>query len=1256
MNVRSRMSTPRALMTMVLVSLLAILLLTASIQANQAGFSGWVRDIVTGDPIAGARIDVGDESVLTGEDGRYTIHVHPGQHMVRVHAAGYIGMSFVRQRVVGGQLLELEVEMIPSNPTPEEQFAIDAKLFETRRVFPSEEELALLRERGIEITAVESARRTVRVLMEDGTVVAMEMDEYLKGVVPNEVSAYWSPEALKAQAVAARCYASTANRYPDEEADVCTTECSQVWRPIFYDTTDRAVNETRGVVATYEGNVIYAFYFGHCDGHTRNVEDVWGSYVPYLRSVTCPCGEGFLFGHGVGMCQRGAKAMAEAGASYEEILRHYYSGVEVSGPSLPALSAPSLAPSDGDTTTLYTYEVTYTDRDDWPSEASLLIDGLSHTMTLISGEPWTGARYAYTTTLEEGEHRYSFQFDDGYGHYVRFPPTDDFSGPVVSERSSSLPTVTPTATPSAHETRARQWSHSTIEDWSRVVATDTVVLDEGGGGITLAPYSQDGIFVSSERRMSIPFNAVGASWRATLPQDTEMQLEIRARQESGDWSSWYTVRPGHARYQKEEPLHGNLVFVRGEWLQFRVTLQSSTLVDVPVVSSIVLTCINSEGGPGAEEAMSQARAMVPTDSPIIIPRSAWGADEALMHWLHEYRDPKVFIIHHTDTENDDQDPAATVRAIYYYHAVVRGWGDIGYNLLIDRDGRIYEGRSGGEKIVEGRTLCVVGGHAFRYNWGSIGIALLGNYEETEVPLAAQESLVQLLAWKGTEHLIHPLRETFFVDTELPNVMGHRDCLPTTCPGDRAYAQLPTWREQAVNVMRDSPPKLILEQPWEGSAVRAVTSVEVTASAAVTRTEFYLDGQLMAVDLEEPYVWRWNTTGSTGTHYLHVVGQVASGLTAGTELIAVGVDNSSPDGSVTAPEFTNELSVLLRLASADASLVQFSGDWIWEGEELQHQVGTVVSDTEALNGLAWLGRAEVDGAGYWYGPYCCDLPLCRDYQVYYRMKVADKLVAEEIARLDVVDDESEHTYAERILQGIDFVAPHTYEEFRLDFSYKGRHGTCLGANPTDGLEWRTLFQGVSDLYLDRVQVFTEPQPYTSSVSRSLPNEERIHSIQVRFLDGAGNYSPSRAVSVLLDMTAPEWLGFEGDTAQVRDPLSGIVPASAQYAISFDGGAWWLPWTTAVVSVTNGITQTVAVSGDISGATDVRFKIQDRATNWGESPAYVVALTPTLTPSASPTVATATPGPTVPTPTVSPSPTVTSTPSAFLYLPLVTKGVQ
>ena len=57
--------------------------------------------------------------------------------------------------------------------------------------------------------------------------------------------------------------------------------------------------------------------------------------------------------------------------------------------------------------------------------------------------------------------------------------------------------------------------------------------------------------------------------------------------------------------------------------------------------------------------------------------------------------PVEWIVHHTAGVNHDPDPAATVRAIFAYHAVVQGWGDIGYNFLVDADGRIYEGRHSG---------------------------------------------------------------------------------------------------------------------------------------------------------------------------------------------------------------------------------------------------------------------------------------------------------------------------------------------------------------------------------------------------------------------------------------------------------------------------------------------------------------------------------------------------------------------------------
>ncbi|MFQ5945175.1 MAG: SpoIID/LytB domain-containing protein, partial [Anaerolineae bacterium] len=172
----------------------------------------------------------------------------------------------------------------------------------------------------------------LRVLMPDGSVVVMETEEYLKGVVPKEMGTRAHLEALKAQAVAARSYAGYAALHPrhrEREADICTTVHCQVWSPQHFAETDQAVKETEGVVATYRDEIINAFYFGHCDGHTRNSEDVWSARVPYCRSVPCLAPYADMYGHGVGMCQRGAMAMAQQGASFGQILTHYYTGVEI---------------------------------------------------------------------------------------------------------------------------------------------------------------------------------------------------------------------------------------------------------------------------------------------------------------------------------------------------------------------------------------------------------------------------------------------------------------------------------------------------------------------------------------------------------------------------------------------------------------------------------------------------------------------------------------------------------------------------------------------------------------------------------------------------------------------------------------------------------------------------------------------------------------------------------------------------------------
>jgi len=178
---------------------------------------------------------------------------------------------------------------------------------------------------------------TIKVMMDDDSVEIMDLDEYVKGVVAAEMGSDWPIEALKAQAVAARTFAVSNTHHDHCNVDVCTDHnCCQAWKCPPYDLTIvDAVTSTCNEVITYNGTIIReALYFSHCDGHTRNSEDYDGwDYVPYLRGVSCGCADAYGWtdhnSHGVGMCQYGARVMAEQDFSYVDILKHYYSGVEI---------------------------------------------------------------------------------------------------------------------------------------------------------------------------------------------------------------------------------------------------------------------------------------------------------------------------------------------------------------------------------------------------------------------------------------------------------------------------------------------------------------------------------------------------------------------------------------------------------------------------------------------------------------------------------------------------------------------------------------------------------------------------------------------------------------------------------------------------------------------------------------------------------------------------------------------------------------
>jgi cell division septation protein DedD len=203
--------------------------------------------------------------------------------------------------------------------------------------------------------------------------------------------------------------------------------------------------------------------------------------------------------------------------------------------------------------------------------------------------------------------------------------------------------------------------------------------------------------------------------------------------------------------------------------------------------------------------------------PAVISRAGWGCDESLMTWPPQFYPIQKLITHHTATQNRDPDPPATIRSIYYYHAVTQAWGDIGYNFLVDESGRIYEGRysrpypvgtypNGEDAAGQG----VTGAHAYQFNSGTVGIALLGTLTSQDTTPAGRSGIENMLAWKASTHGIDPKGSNRYtnpvtgVSTTFANIAGHRDVNATECPGGVFYQNLPIVRTDVAAMISGTP--------------------------------------------------------------------------------------------------------------------------------------------------------------------------------------------------------------------------------------------------------------------------------------------------------------------------------------------------------------------------------------------------------------------------------------------------------------------
>ncbi|HET9730464.1 MAG TPA: N-acetylmuramoyl-L-alanine amidase [Acidimicrobiia bacterium] len=194
--------------------------------------------------------------------------------------------------------------------------------------------------------------------------------------------------------------------------------------------------------------------------------------------------------------------------------------------------------------------------------------------------------------------------------------------------------------------------------------------------------------------------------------------------------------------------------------------------------------------------------------PPIITRAQWGANEALRKPSPSY-DTTVskIIVHHTGTPNSVTDYKGLCRSILKYETSGE-YIDIAYNWLIDPNGNIYEGRwaqnypSGTPHIGEKGGANVRGAHALYHNSHTIGIALMGTYDEIDPPAPMLDALVTLITWKCARWGIDPRGASSFLASNgvtevLPNICGHRDTYSTDCPGQRTEPLLPNIRARVA---------------------------------------------------------------------------------------------------------------------------------------------------------------------------------------------------------------------------------------------------------------------------------------------------------------------------------------------------------------------------------------------------------------------------------------------------------------------------
>ena len=297
------------------------------------------------------------------------------------------------------------------------------------------------------------------------------------------------------------------------------------------------------------------------------------------------------------------------------------------------------------------------------------------------------------------------------------------------------------------------------------------------------------------------FDLVGARWRSGGELEEGW---VRTRSE-GRWSRWVPLAAGHGSRASDPVWAGGADALQLRW---RSAPAGMRLRFVRVTDRVRLP--------------ARAKAAQAAGPPAMVGRAQWDPGNACRpREAPEYGQVQMAFVHHTVTTNEyaPEDSPAIVLGVCRYHRNSNGWNDIGYNFLVDRYGRLFEGRAGGV------DQPVVGAQASGWNSVSTSVSNIGTFTEEPASDAALTSMNQLLTWKLGLHGAPSTGTTTLTSSDghvrtFERISGHRDGGSTACPGQALYDQLPALRAMAAGAAPPAPPP-------EGTVTLQALSTAVT---------------------------------------------------------------------------------------------------------------------------------------------------------------------------------------------------------------------------------------------------------------------------------------------------------------------------------------------------------------------------------------------------------------------------------------------